>query len=378
MTMTHRERLETAWRLEEPDRVPIELELSAHAREHPRAGRVVELIEEHADNFTWAPGAGWGFFGFPTQYREEVFEDRPGVGRRMRRVHETPAGTFTAVTFHPARQLDYHWEKRFIASPDDLRRLAETPRPPLTWDKGAWSARVREAGESALPLVSVMHPLGGLVRSATMEAMYAWFYEERALVHRFLEAANRQVAETVAGMVADGIGPCFSVCAHEMLLPPWMGHKLFDEFVFPYDKAVNDIIRRSGGKLRAHIHGNCMDFLEKLWEMGIDAVEPLESPPVGDVNLAEAKRRIGGRMMLSGNVPSPLFITLTPREVRRMVKDAIRVAAPGGGFSLRTTGGAGGTSVQMSDDEMDRALQNCEAYMLAGLQYGRYPIKLRQ
>jgi len=33
--MTHRQRLETAWRFEEPDRVPIELQVDAQVRELP-------------------------------------------------------------------------------------------------------------------------------------------------------------------------------------------------------------------------------------------------------------------------------------------------------------------------------------------------------
>jgi len=375
MPMTHRERLETAWSFQEPDRVPIELSISEYVRKHPRGQRLVGLIEEHADSITWAPGANWGFFGFPNEYHEETIEDRPGEYKKMRRVHETAAGTFTALTHHPAGEWDYHWEKRFVSTVEDLRRLAETPRPKLPWDADAWRRRIEEVGDSALAVIGVMHPLGSLVRNATMEEMYAWFYEDRKLVHQFLEAANAQVAETVKGMVADGIGPYFSVCAHEMLLPPWMGHKLFDEFVFPYDKTVNDVIHSKGGKLRAHCHGNCMDFLEELSEMGIDAIEPLEPPPAGDVDLAEAKRRVGDRMMLSGNIISKYFMRESAEDVRARVKAAIQAAAPGGGYSLRTCGGAGGTSVQMPEQELLKAIENCEAYLLAGLEFGQYPIK---
>lgn len=39
MTMTHRQRLETAWSFREADRVPIELHVSARYRAHPLAAR---------------------------------------------------------------------------------------------------------------------------------------------------------------------------------------------------------------------------------------------------------------------------------------------------------------------------------------------------
>ena len=80
-----------------------------------------------------------------------------------------------------------------------------------------------------------------------------------------------------------------------------------------------------------------MDFLERMSEMGIDAIEPLEAPPLGDVNLARAKEQVGDRMLLSGNIPSERFPMMTREEVRQSVKEAIRQGAPGGGFTLRTT-----------------------------------------
>ncbi len=126
-----------------------------------------------------------------------------------------------------------------------------------------------------------------------MEEMYGWFHDERGTVHRYLEKLNGWLAHGLAGMMRDIGGQIFRSYALEMLIPPWMGFTLFDEFVFPYDKAVNEVIHRYGGRHRAHCHGNCMDFLERFAEMGIDAVEPLEHAPTGNVELAEAKRRVG-------------------------------------------------------------------------------------
>jgi len=371
--MTHKERLETAWSYREADRVPIELGLSARYRAHPLAGRLVQLVDEYVDNFHWVNGPVYGFFGFPAEYFEEVIEERPGEFRRLRHTQRTPIGDFTAITLHPADSRDYHWEKRYIATIDDLRRLAEAKRPPLQWDVAVWREGVAAVGESGIPASLLFHPLGVLVRQSAMEEMYTWFYDERETVHRFLANMNGWVADGIGSLLAAGVGGVFLTYAHEMLIPPWFGAALFDEFVFPYDQAVNAVIHRHGGRIRAHCHGRCGDFLERFVEMGIDATEPLEHTPAGNTDLADAKRRVGGRMLLSGNVCSEMFYRMTADEVRAEVKAAIAAAAPGGGFTLALSGA--GTDDDDLDEFMPPVIKNCEVYIEAGLEYGGYPIK---
>lgn len=369
--MTHRERLAAAWSFREPDRVPIEIHLSTQIEQYPSAARLVEAVREHADNFLHAPGADHGFFGLSARVTDEPIEDVPGSFKRVRHVQETEAGPFTAITLHPEGVLDYHWEKRYISTLNDLRRLAEAPRAQLGWDKAGWQQAVADIGERGFPLIFLPHPLGRLVRNADMEAVYAWFHEAPQLLHCFLEAANRQMADVVAGMLQEGMGPAFVTYAHEMLIPPWLGRPLFDEFVFPYDKLVNDAIHRHGGKLRIHCHGPCMDYLDLFSTMGVDAIEPLEHAPMGNVDLAEAKKRVGRRMLLSGNVASERFVSAAPDEVRREVRDAIAAAAAGGGFTLATSSATVGADSLLPEETLKRVVANCEAYLSAALEFGR-------
>jgi uroporphyrinogen-III decarboxylase len=108
-------------------------------------------------------------------------------------------------------------------------------------------------------------------------------------------------------------------------------------------------------------------------DMGIDAIEPLEHPPAGNVDLAAAKQMVGDRMMLCGNVSSQWFATQTPAEVRQKTREAIMAAARGGGYALRCDGVL--ASLPVPDEVMARILDNVEAYILAGLEFGAYPIR---
>jgi hypothetical protein len=373
--MDSKTRLLTAWSFQEADRVPIEIQLAPAAYDFPEAQPIIEFIEREADNLYGSRSVDWGFCGLETSYSEERVEDVPGEYYRLRRVQSTPAGDFVAYTRHNLDTLspnDFYWEQRYVHSLDDMRRLAEAPRAVRPLDVQAFQARVREVGDRGLVLAGLLHPLGYLVRNANLDEVYGWFLTQPTLMHTFLERANEQVAGTVAAMGAAGIGPFFSVTAHEMLIPPWMGPRMFDEYVYPYDKHVNDAIHDVGGRLRIHCHGNCMAYLEQFSEMGVDAIEPLERPPFGDVDLAEAKRRVGDRMLLSGNVPSQSFMFMSRAEVRQCVRAAIEAAAAGGGFSLRPAAGTAGTNSVQDAEQMRKYLDNIDAYIEAGLEFGGY------
>jgi uroporphyrinogen-III decarboxylase len=55
------------------------------------------------------------------------------------------------------------------------------------------------------------------------------------------------------------------------------------------------------------------------------------------VTLAEVKQRLGGRMCIMGAVQSLYLETATPDEMRRHIREAVEVGAPGGGFVLLPT-----------------------------------------
>jgi hypothetical protein len=376
--MTSRERLEAAFAFREPDRVPIELHIEARAHAFPETARLVRFIETEADNMAWVGGVDWGFCGLDAAYAESLLEDRPGAYRRKRRVYQTAVGPFEAITrhFYPhVDSPDFHWERRYIHTLDDMARLAQAPRAARPFARSVWDAGVVKIGGRGLPVCGLFHPLGWLVRQADTEEVYGWLMAEPDILHGFLANATRQIVETIRAIGAAGVAPWFAVTAHEMLIPPWLGMAHFDEWVVPYDQAVNEAVHRIGGKVRAHCHGNCMAYLERMAAMGVDAIEPLEAPPYGDVDLKEAKRRVGGRLVLSGNIPSQDFNRLRPAEVRALVKQAIIAAAPGGGFSLRTTGGHANVTADLAPEVLKTVVANVEAYVEAGLEYGRYPIR---
>lgn len=95
----------------------------------------------------------------------------------------------------------------------------------------------------------------------------------------------------------------------------------------------------------------------------IGMINPLEVPPMGDIDLAEVKRKHGRRLGFMGNLHTTEVMLLgTPEFVRHKALEAIRDAGPGGGFILSTGDQCGRETPE----------ENLFAIVEAAKRYGRY------
>jgi uroporphyrinogen-III decarboxylase len=112
--------------------------------------------------------------------------------------------------------------------------------------------------------------------------------------------------------------------------------KIFRNFVAPYDNQLITLAHDAGQKIAYHTCGGMMPILEDIADMGPDAMETFTPPAMGaDVDLAEAKRRIGGRVcMIGGFDQFHNFVGCTPEQTRTAVRKCFDEAGGGGGFIL--------------------------------------------
>ena len=108
----------------------------------------------------------------------------------------------------------------------------------------------------------------------------------------------------------------------------------FDRFVVEYDHQLIQLIHDYGCLVITHCHGRLDQVLEKFLETGTNGLHPVEAPPMGDVTLAEAKRRVGGRICLVGNIQIGDIFRSTPEEMAEICHQVIREAGAGGGLIL--------------------------------------------
>ena len=78
-------------------------------------------------------------------------------------------------------------------------------------------------------------------------------------------------------------------------------------------------------------------------------------------DMAAAKKILGDRCCIAGNVPTSLMVTGSYKETKEYCRKLIEVCAPGGGFIL-----AGGAHCDQGNPE------NLRAMMDAAKEYGNY------
>ena len=115
-----------------------------------------------------------------------------------------------------------------------------------------------------------------------------------------------------------------------------IGPEAFKEFCLPYFRRfVGEVRSRLGERcplIYLHICGNSTRLFELMAETGVDCIEPLD--PLGGVEVADAKRRVGHRVALMGGVNTVKLAHGSVEEVRKDLQRCLTQGAPGGGYVL--------------------------------------------
>ena len=112
--------------------------------------------------------------------------------------------------------------------------------------------------------------------------------------------------------------------------------KLFNEFVAPYDSVLIQLAHEAGQRIVYHTCGGMMPILEDIAAMQSDAMETFTPPAMGaDVDLAEAKKRIGDKVcMIGGFDQFHFFKDCTPEATRAEVRRCFEAAGANGGYII--------------------------------------------
>jgi uroporphyrinogen-III decarboxylase len=138
----------------------------------------------------------------------------------------------------------------------------------------------------------------------------------------------------------------------------WMSPKQYEKFYWPSLKKVMDAFINEGLI--------CMMFAEGSYNTRLEVVK--DDFPKGSViwwfdqtDMALAKKVLGDKFAIQGNIPSSLMVTGTPSDVKACCRKLIETCGKGGGYIM-----AAGC---IADNPK---LENLQAIMAAIREYGVY------
>lgn len=159
-------------------------------------------------------------------------------------------------------------------------------------------------------------------------------YDDPSWVHELLKILQKRkltFAESLRGARYDLLELGGGDASSTVISPA-----IFDQFVAPYDGPIIEVAHNAGQRIVYHTCGGMMPLLERIADMQPDAMETFTPVSMGgDVDLAEAKRRIGDRVCMIGGFDQHRFFTgCDPEVTRQEVRRCFAAAGQGGGYIL--------------------------------------------
>jgi len=113
--------------------------------------------------------------------------------------------------------------------------------------------------------------------------------------------------------------------------------EIYEKIIAPAQKIIVDLCRTNNLPCYCHTCGSIDDRLESIIDVGFNGLECLDPPPLGNISLENAIKRIGDRAFIKGNIdPVNVLLNGSVEEVRKSVRNYLEIGMSSRGFILST------------------------------------------
>lgn len=379
-TMTSRERMMTALRNREPDRVPAAPDISnmipcrltgkpfwdIYVNENP------PLWKAYLEAVRFFDMDGWFTYGnlkFKTQ--SQVYVDREITKKVDERwevleTFHTPDGDLRQITASPAGNAPTHIEKLVKNFTEDYNKFKHIFSRITGYDSEVFEQQKRELGELGIMCVCVTPP--GLHQyveyfNGNLEAATYAYYDYPELFDELRELNEKQCLQMVEAAIDCGADSILTGGSGSITL---QSPDIWRKLSLPTLKKITRMCREAGVISGIHSCGKERYMVEVCAEeTDLDYINPLEIPPMGDSDLGECKLKYGSKLALMGNLhTTDIMLQGSVDLVRLESLKAILAAGAGGGFVLSTGDQCG----------RDTPFENISAMVQTVREFGHYPL----
>jgi len=335
--MNSKERILTALRAEQPDRVPI-FELYMNQSSIVKLARLLMPEEAQVQAETDRFGQeGSGVLHLYSLLIDELGLDATGTNFSIgiEAVGEGIGRDKFGTLYHLSEHGEPMPFEGPIKGPSDIPGFDMASK--LTIEDFAGAQRViDEVGKDKAHFVSITDPFKvSWRRRGGMQDLLMDYVLNPQLVH--------DLARVATDFDLAAIDMALQVGADVIIVPgdlageytTIMSPRHYREYIKPYHQELVDHAHRQDMMIVKHSDGNIWPILDDLVEVGFDGIHPIQ-PQCMDI--AEVKEHLGGRTCIIGNIDCRNLLCFgTEEEVAQTVRETIERAAPGGGYIISSS-----------------------------------------
>lgn len=373
--MTSRERLLRTLNGQKADRVPISLYefdgfYDGWIRDYPEYVELLEYAKDKTDKMHfWAPSEPNKhslFYGEIEEKNIKITKWEEEKSVHTRTVIKTPLGE---ISSHNRQDEGVHtsWAiEKFCKNEEDAIRVLSLPYIPWQPPVDSFFELDKRLGDSGIILGDIPDALCLTSELFDFSEFLLMYMDNQEIIFKLMDFFQERIYNYLQYILESGAVTLYRVVGPEYATPPYLPPEAFDRLVTPYDKELITLLHRYGALARLHSHGKIKQVLRSFVEMGIDATDPIEPPPDGDIELDEAGEILGTKVTLIGNIEERLLETGTKKDVENAVQKAIRDGTKSdGGFILCPT------AMPLTTPLGKKVQENIISYIDSGVKYGK-------
>ncbi len=211
----------------------------------------------------------------------------------------------------------------------DPARFAQLSRLYFSFMNFLWSGKIALVASTGVSLHQ------DITEGMGFANFVRWLRKDKGFLKDIISYRTELIVEAVRAVALSGIRVIWLGDDLAYRSGPMLNPKILDELFGEAYAKIADAAHAGGTKIMFHSCGNVLDLLEMIANWGYDGVHALE--PTAGVTIAEARKRIGDRLCLCGNLDiTKTLVDASKEEVFREVEKCVR-EAEGGGFILAAT-----------------------------------------
>lgn len=381
LRFTHRERVLTALKHQEPDRVPLDLWGSANSVNDDIYFRTKEYLGIQGDIQPWRAGRTSSY------YDERILE---AFDVDFRHVWLKGPGSYKTVV-HPDGSFEDEWGVAWketcghigmvrhplaAADPEDLSVINKYPWPD-PYDPGR-TAGVRERARQLRQETDFMVVCRAIPNFGTFDRACSLRGTEQFLVDLMV---NKKFAHALVDRIArfeyelnevliETLGETIDIACwaedfgHQtnLLIPP----RIYQEYFKPHHADLIHMMKQKAPHIFFQFHtcGAVRKIIPDLIEIGVDILQSIQPTSV-DMDSFELKRDFGKDLVFHGAIDIQYALPGTLEQLDVEIRKRIAALAPDGGYILSTA----------NNVQDDTPAENLVYLFQKAKEYGQYPLR---